>query len=469
MLILQILKRGQAKMVNNTDDFKKQRVSLQEYLEYIGESWGKVDRSGWAKLDSHDSLYVNLDDNRFAWHAHSLGGNIFNYMKDVDGIEEYKDRLSTLHKIQESRTGVYKQIMHERGSKELFDVNKHELDELSDQSRKFLTDVRGIDPGIVNALARGGLLRDEVKTFQSKNNNRNFESRNIWFPWRDADGIMVGANAQATHKSKKITKHDGYWKGNVLGSPSDQAGFNFRVGPKKETPDKLIIFEASLDAISYWQLHFAEIHNSKENVQFFAMSGVGNGAAVWKFMHDHYFDEEQDTGWHLPAEVHFAVDNDKPGRNMIHKFTDTFSNINLFDETKMMVDVPSDIRTKDWNDQLRFGTTLETLSVPLDKLDELPLYIAPVKVEIIQPKRIQKTMVKEIDQAVKKETSETKQPEIIKAIMTPEQMQQREQEKRALRQSHPVPTQKFTVKDIEEYDPKAVNVEDTQSTPEMVF
>ncbi|MDR3241727.1 MAG: toprim domain-containing protein [Lactobacillaceae bacterium] len=456
-------------MANKTDDFTKQKVSLQEYLEYVGESWGKVDRSGWAKLDSHDSLYVNLDDNRFAWHAHSLGGNLFNYMKEVDGIEEYKDRLSTLHKIQIDRTGAYKQIMHERGPKEQFDVNKHELADLSDQSKKFLTDVRGIDPGIVNALARGGLLRDEVKTVQSKNSNHSFESRNIWYPWRDSDGIMVGANAQATHKSKKITKHDGYWKGNVLGSPSDQAGFNFRVGPKKETPDKLIIFEASLDAISYWQLHFAEIHNSKENVQFFAMSGVGNGAAVWKFMHDHYFDEEQDTGWHLPAEVHFAVDNDQPGRDMIHKFTDTFSNINLFDDTKMMVDVPSDIRTKDWNDQLRYGDTLETLSVSLNKLDELPLYIEPVKVEVIQPKQIQNTVTKQIDQNVSNDPSVVKIPEIIKAEMTPEQKQQREAEKRVVQHSRPVPTQKFTAESIENYEPQNNSVEQPQTAPEMVF
>jgi hypothetical protein len=358
-----------------TTDFTKQKVSIQEYLEYQGHSWGKVNNGGYAKVDGHDSLFVNLEQNTFTWFARDVGGGIFKLMKELDDIENYEDQKSLLTNIREERESEYENYVPVREQRNShFKIENHNLSPLSDKSIQYLTKVRGIHPNIVASLSKSGFLQDENKALQSKS-GKTYQVSNLWYAWRSEEGKIVGADVQATHVSKnKVNdnKHQGYWKGVVVGSPASRYGFNFQVGPHKDIPDRLIIVEAPVDAISYWQLHFSEIRKSKDNVAFLSLSGVKE-SVLTSYIKQRFINEDQGL-INLPREFHFAVDNDEAGRGLIQKYGNMLRNFGPFDQVDLMVDVPADLTVKDWNDQLRFGHTYATRSVKFEALDTLPMF-----------------------------------------------------------------------------------------------
>lgn len=354
------------------------KVSMEEYLSYQGHNWGRVNSGGYRLIDGHDSLFVNFNKNSFTWFAKDVSGGIFKLMSELDGITDQTQQRTLLKEIRDNRDGSFKPTVEAyETNKHVYDFDKLKTGSLSNQSRDYLTKTRGINPILVDKLSEGKFLTDHIKTFD--NNGKQNEIRNLMFNWKDNKGVIVGSDTQATVPSKNgSNKHQGYFKGIIAGSPAKYHSFNFRFGaPEKTQPDKLVITEAPIDAISYWQMHLKEFQDNHEQVAFVALSGV-KPSVINRYISDHYYDADNKE-IKLPKEIHVATDNDEVGRKFAKSFGETIGYFQAFDDIKVMVDVPADLSVKDWNDQLRQSPNYEMLSVPISEEQNLPLY-TPEKV-----------------------------------------------------------------------------------------
>lgn len=348
-------------------NYSRAKVTLQEYLEYTGRDWGKPNSGGYSLLEGHDSFFINFEKNNFTWFARDEKGGIYKMMEVLDGITDDNEKKEKLREIRNNRTEEYKpDIPVQTVDRATFDYDKLNTSRLSEKTENYLTEVRGINPVLVNALAESGFLVEEKVPF------KNHEITNLLYNWKDSQGHVVGADQQGVvTRNSTDDKHSGYHKGIVKGSPASEFGFNFRVGAShKETPDKLVVVEAPVDAISYWQMNIKEMKENNEQVAFVSLSGV-KASVLNRYVQDHYFDGKN---FNLPKEIHFATDNDQAGREFTQKYGQMLDTFEAFDQTKMFVDVPGDLRYKDWNDQLRFSDDFSNRSVPFSEIDTLPFY-----------------------------------------------------------------------------------------------
>ncbi|WP_419154754.1 toprim domain-containing protein [Weissella minor] len=362
--------------VHTENKFAKQKVSLEEYLDYQGHEIHKPNSKGYSKIDDHDSLFVNLSEERFTWFARNKGGGIFQLMNELDGITDYDDQTQLLRNIREERSSEFKPREVKKVDRKAFDISNFKIERLSNQSKKYLTQERKIHPLLVDALSQSGFLVDEKKVFQNSD-GKSFETSNLVYLWKDKYGVPVGADVQATKKSKSKAndKHQGFWKGILKDSPASEYGFSFKVGPKKAVPDKLVVVEAPVDAISHWQMNLRKQKQNKEQVAYLSLSGV-KGSVLTQYIKQNYWSED-DKKFTLPKEIHFAVDNDEAGRGLVKQYGEMFENWQAFDAMEKFVDVPADLTVKDWNDQLRYGTTLEIKTVAYADVDDIPLFSIP--------------------------------------------------------------------------------------------
>jgi hypothetical protein len=349
---------------------KAPMVSVQEYLDYMGHSLHKAG-SGSYRVDDHDSLVVTPSEDLWNWFSRGVGGSgkkIRLLMATLDGIVDEDEQNQKLSEIRQARGDGWKPNAYEKYEKKNFNIDEHKFSRQPTDSLNYLTKVRGIHPTIVKNLFKGGLLAEEVKTFPSKRGSGTFDATNLWYLWKDRKGTIVGADSQATmpSKSRSDDKHQGYWKGIVSGSPSAEHNFNFQIGEHR-APDKLYVFEAPVDAISFWQMNYDETKN--ETAAFVALSGVNKNSFL-SYIRERYLGED---AMPFPKELHFAMDNDEPGRKFATEMHELTKVLGDFDDTKVFLDVPGDYNMKDWNDILRYGR-YKVDSFEMNNMPDVPLY-----------------------------------------------------------------------------------------------
>lgn len=102
----------------------------------------------------------------------------------------------------------------------------------------YLVKTRGIDPKIVNELIGNGSISEDDK-------------HNVVFYHKDSDGKVRGADITGTNTYKRF-------KGTVRNS-NENYGFTIKVGNE---PKSILIFEAAIDLLSYFQLYKDNLENS---------------------------------------------------------------------------------------------------------------------------------------------------------------------------------------------------------------
>lgn len=155
-------------------------------------------------------------------------------------------------------------------------------------------------------------------------------------------------------------------------------------------------------------MHFKEIHDKHEQVAFLSLSGVKD-SVLNRYISDHYLNADKGE-IHFPKSIHFATDNDKVGRNFAKKYALMLSRLNSFDQVELKIDVPADLNCKDWNDQLRYSSTNETLSYNIDDIDQVP-YATPKQEESFL--QDEPTLPKEFETPALKETIGQKQTQSV--------------------------------------------------------
>jgi hypothetical protein len=171
--------------------------------------------------------------------------------------------------------------------------------------KKYLTDVRGIDPDILETFISEGLI------YESK------DYHNIVFVGKDKDGVPAHAHRRSATIKKKYV-------GTVPGSKAD-CSFS-RIG----TGDILYVFESPIDMLSYITMNKQEWFKQS----YVACCGL-SAAPIIRIIHDFP---------HIKT-VFLCFDNDEAGQRATKKISDKLFINGVFAE----VLVPT---RKDWNEDL---------------------------------------------------------------------------------------------------------------------
>lgn len=284
------------------------KVHPVDYLLAKGEP---LESTGHAyyKHKVHDSLVIHDSGNWF-WNSRNVGGHgsitlarEFYNMKFQDavreinkmGIEPLKNREKTFVK-EEFRYPV-----------------EYEVKGI-ENAKRYLVEVRKLDPKIVDALDKHKLIAEDKK-------------QNIVFKWVNSNGEIEGADRQGTIPTEGKR---GYFKGIAANSKED-GGFGLDIG----TPTKIAFFESPIDALSYFDLH------RPSNIRLKSMSGLKDQVVMTSLKEI----LRECTERKEPVEkVIFGVDNDPAGHTFVEKWEP------LIGEEMLSIEYSNE---KDWNEELK--------------------------------------------------------------------------------------------------------------------
>ncbi len=326
----------------------KNTNEILDFMDYTGIKYDHDRTEAWPV--EHDSLKIALRPGKeyYNWYSKGTWGHLYDF------VQEYNDSTFTPAKNRREATKLIKQFRKERGVGKIrsLDVAKDrqfdpkELVKSPDTTRlmKYLHGKRRLDSGILNKLIQAGKLTETVSKYNKE--GKEYIFHNAAFLWRDHTGKLVGADIQGTNLNNNHQgKHDNI-KLIQTGSKHD-FGWNFKSGDKKNT-DKLVVTEAPIDTISYYQLFRRDIGLVGQDVAYTSLSGAstkieGVGAMTKDLV---------ESNGNLLKELHFAVDNDKAGRRFIKKWTD--AGLHDSKDLRVFIDIPKNGH-KDWNEELVAG------------------------------------------------------------------------------------------------------------------
>lgn len=303
-----------AKRVNADQVMKARDVDLLDYLESKGETFEKEGK--YYRHTKHDSLIIR--DNMYAWNSRGERGyGAINFAQMYYG-------MSFPQAVMDLNGKDYKTFKKERNQEEKqpYVYKKHYEVDSKKELKNYLEDERKVHPKVVNWLVKHDLIAQDQK-------------KNIVFKWRK-DGEIVGADRQGTidmgngRRFKGVDKHS-----------QEHQGFHFDIG----NPDKLILFESPIDALSYYSVK----QNSVQNARLMSMNGLKPATM------SHAVKHMLDQGYKVKNVV-LAVDNDKAGREFVDQLKTTMRpNDELVKDEKakdrfFQTDLS---KTKDWNEDLK--------------------------------------------------------------------------------------------------------------------
>lgn len=287
----------------------------------------------------HDSFRIFADTNTFKWFSRDVQGDVIDFVQLVTGVT-FNEAVSYLE------TGDFEQAKVIEDTYQPFQYYLHE--ELFQQARTYLKDVRGLSDQTINTFGRQGLLAqatyqaDSVLVFKSYNHN----------------GTLQAASLQGFVKNEERHKR-GYLKKIMKGSHG-HVGISFDIG----NPKRLIFCESVIDMMSYYQLHQKQL----SDVRLVSMEGLKLAVIAYQTLRlaaeeqgklvfldavkpsrlSHYLHAIQETTSFFQTHsnvITMAVDNDEAGREFCQKLSDKGLPISQ--------DLPplQGIETKsDWND-----------------------------------------------------------------------------------------------------------------------
>ena len=233
--------------------------------------------NGYWRGVEHDSLVINDKKNLFRWNSRDVGGGALDFVQHYIGISSFRDAVAYLN-----HADLAPVTEPTKESRQPFKYHFKNSPDFQ-QAANYLTTVRKLDPQIVELLHRKGFIQQD-------------EHGNAIFVWSKKDKI-VGATVQGTRIDHEHLGKRGTFK-QIAKNSKENFGFNLSLGK----PERLLMFEAPIDALSYWSLHRGLNH-----VTLMSMDGLKPNTVKQGLI---YFCEK--TG-HAPSEIAFGVDNDPSG------------------------------------------------------------------------------------------------------------------------------------------------------------
>lgn len=292
-----------------SDEIKKAyEIDLVAYAESKGEEF--IKQGQYYRHSKHDSLLVT--DNKWFWNSRQVGGHgAISFARSFYGLSFPTAVLDINNRNIEKKN----HIKHTDYRNKNFRYPIEYESKSQNNIKNYLVGERKIDPLIVDWLIKKDLIAED-------------RMKNVIFKWREngGKGKIVGCERQGT-----VLMEDGKRFKQDVANSDQKSGFQIDIGK----PNKLIVFESSIDAISYWQLNIKTLKDAR----LLSMSGLKD----MTFLHS--VTCLQREGYDI-EKVIMAVDNDMAGRKFIEKANESYT----FKEGSFVSEFPEN---KDWNEDLQ--------------------------------------------------------------------------------------------------------------------
>ena len=207
----------------------------------------------WAE---HDSFKIDTVKNTWHWYSQNLFGDTINLVQQMQNVS-YKDAMVFLE------TGSFPEAKPVEEERKPFNYTLAPYEQPFVEARAYLKDIRGLSDDTIDFFLEKGVLA------QAKRKDKEGVIEDVLvFKYLDRNQQLVGASLQGLVPDQERHPGKGYLKQTMYQSEAI-SGLNVSIG----SPERLIVTEAPIDLMSYYELHKGELND----VRLVAMEGLKEG------------------------------------------------------------------------------------------------------------------------------------------------------------------------------------------------
>ena len=207
----------------------------------------------WAE---HDSFKIDTVKNTWQWYSQNLFGDTIQLVQQMKNVR-YKDAMVFLE------TGSFPEAKPVEEERKPFNYTLAPYEQPFVEARSYLKEIRGLSDDTIDFFMEKGVLA------QAKRKDKDGVIEDVLvFKYLDRNQQLVGASLQGLVPDQERHPGKGYLKQTMYQSEGI-SGLNVSIG----SPKRLIVAEAPIDLMSYYELHKDELND----VRLIAMEGLKEG------------------------------------------------------------------------------------------------------------------------------------------------------------------------------------------------
>ena len=207
----------------------------------------------WAE---HDSFKIDTVKNTWHWYSQNLFGDTINLVQQMQNVS-YKEAMVFLE------TGSFPEAKPVEEERKPFNYTLAPYEQPFVEARTYLKEIRGLSDDTIDFFLEKGVLA------QAKRKDKDGVIEDVLvFKYLDRNQQLVGASLQGLVPDQERHPGKGYLK-QIMYQSESISGLNVFIG----TPKRLIVTEAPIDLMSYYELHKGELND----VRLVAMEGLKEG------------------------------------------------------------------------------------------------------------------------------------------------------------------------------------------------
>ena len=208
----------------------------------------------WAE---HDSFKIDTVKNTWHWYSQAdKYGDTINLVQEMRNVS-YKEAMVFLE------TGSFPEAKPVEEERQPFNYTLAPYEQRFVEARSYLKEIRGLSDDTIDFFLEKGVLA------QAKRKDKDDVIEDVLvFKYLDRNQQLVGASLQGLVPDQERHPGKGYLK-QIMYQSESISGLNVSIG----SPKRLIVTEAPIDLMSYYELHKGELND----VRLVAMEGLKEG------------------------------------------------------------------------------------------------------------------------------------------------------------------------------------------------
>lgn len=208
----------------------------------------------WAE---HDSFKIDTVKNTWHWYSQAdKYGDTINLVQEMRNVS-YKEAMVFLE------TGSFPEAKPVEEERQPFNYTLAPYEQRFVEARSYLKEIRGLSDDTIDFFLEKGVLA------QAKRKDKDGVIEDVLvFKYLDRNQQLVGASLQGLVPDQERHPGKGYLK-QIMYQSEAISGLNVSIG----SPERLIVTEAPIDLMSYYELHKGELND----VRLVAMEGLKEG------------------------------------------------------------------------------------------------------------------------------------------------------------------------------------------------
>ena len=207
----------------------------------------------WAE---HDSFKIDTVKNTWHWYSQNIFGDTINLVQQMRNVS-YKEAMVFLE------TGSFPEAKPVEEERKPFNYTLAPYEQPFVEARTYLKEIRGLSDDTIDFFLEKGVLA------QAKRKDKDGVIEDVLvFKYLDRNQQLVGASLQGLVPDQERYPGKSYLK-QIMYQSEAISGLNVSIG----SPKRLIVTEAPIDLMSYYELHKGELND----VRLVAMEGLKEG------------------------------------------------------------------------------------------------------------------------------------------------------------------------------------------------